>query len=72
MLTSWPSDKHKNNLNSTEVKKMINIISQIRSFKNELNVSPGSFIDIFIGKINKKNQSFLANNENILKKIRPY
>ena len=69
MLTSWPSDKPKKDHNSTEVKKMINIISQIRSFKNELNVSPGSFIDIFIGKINKKNQSFLANNENILKKL---
>ncbi len=48
---------------------MINIISQMRSFKNELNVSPGSFIDIFIGKINKKNQSFLVNNENVLKKL---
>ena len=69
MLTNWPSGKAKKDHNSKEVKKMINIISQIRSFKNELNVSPGSFIDIFIGKINKKNQSFLINNENILKKL---
>jgi len=69
MLTNWPSGKPKKDHNSKEVDKMINIISQIRSFKNELNVSPGSFIDIFIGKINKKNQSFLANNENILKKL---
>jgi len=69
MLTNWPSGKLKKDHNSKEVDKMINIISQIRSFKNELNVSPGSFIDIFIGKINKKNQSFLTKNENILKKL---
>jgi len=69
MLTSWPSEKLKKDHNSKEVNKIIHIISQIRSFKNELNVSPGSFIDIFIGKINKKNQSFLTNNENILKKL---
>jgi len=69
MLTNWPSGKPKKDHNSKEVDKMINIISQIRSFKNELNVSPGSFIDIFIGKINKKNQSFLTKNENILKKL---
>jgi valyl-tRNA synthetase len=69
MLANWPSGKSNKNHNSKEVKKMINIISQIRSFKNELNVSPGSFIDIFIGMINKKNQSFLINNENVLKKL---
>jgi len=33
---------------------MINIISEIRSFKNELNVRPGSFIDISVEKINNK------------------
>ena len=48
---------------------MINIISAIRSFKNELGVSPGSFIDISIGKINKKNQLFLNNNEIVLKRL---
>ena len=69
MLTNWPSSKPKKDYNDKEVNKMINIITQIRSFKNELNVSPGSFIDIFIGKINKKNQSFLTKNENILKKL---
>ncbi len=58
MLANWPSGKSNKNHNSKEVKKMINIISQIRSFKNELNVSPGSFIDIFIGMINKKINPF--------------
>ena len=37
---------------STEqVENIISIISEIRSFKNELNVSPGSFIDMSINSI---------------------
>ena len=36
------------------LEKIINIISELRSFKNELNVSPGSFVDISINKIAKK------------------
>jgi valyl-tRNA synthetase len=69
MLANWPSGTHKKDQNCKEVEKMINIISEIRSFKNELSVSPGSFIDISISKINKKNQLFLNDNETILKKI---
>ena len=52
-----------------KLNKIIDIISNIRSFKNELNVSPGSFIDISIHNINKKYQSFFNNNEIIIKKI---
>ena len=48
---------------------MIKIISAIRSFKKELGVSPGSFTDISISRINKKNISFLKNNEIVLKKL---
>ena len=51
---------------------MISIITEIRSFKNELNVSPGSFIDISIEKINKKNKKFFFNNNTSFKTIRPY
>jgi len=69
MLTNWPSGKSKKDKNYKEVEKMINIISEIRSFKNELSVSPGSFIDISISKINKKNQSFLNDNEIVLKRL---
>ena len=45
------------------------MISSIRSFKNELNVSPGSFVDLSINKIAKKNRSLMDNNEIILKKL---
>ena len=67
MLTNWPKNKSKKDKNFKEVKKMINIISEIRSFKNELNVSPGSFIDISIEKI--KNKSFFKENDIILKRL---
>ena len=69
MLSNWISGKAKKGKDFKEVEKVINIISQIRSFKNELNVSPGSFIDISLGKINKKNQVFFKDNEIVLKKL---
>ncbi len=69
MLTNWPSGKVKKDADYRDVKKMINTISTIRSFKNELNVSPGSFIDISINKVIKKNQSFFLKNETVLKKL---
>ena len=69
MFSNWISGKAKKDKDFKEVEKVINIISQIRSFKNELNVSPGSFIDISLGKINKKNQVFFKKNEIVLKKL---
>jgi valyl-tRNA synthetase len=69
MFANWPSGKSKKDQSTKDVEKMIEIISKIRSFKNELNVRPGSFIDIFIGEVNKKNQFFLKNNEIVLKKL---
>ena len=67
MLTNWPKGKAKKDKNFKEVKKMINMISEIRSFKNELKVSPGSFIDISIEKV--KNKSFFKENDIILKRL---
>ena len=67
MLANWPLGKSKKDANFKEVKKLIKIISEIRSFKNELNVSPGSYIDMSIEKI--KNNSFFKENGTILKKL---
>ncbi len=67
MLANWTKGKPKKDKNFKEVKKMINIISEIRSFKNELNVRPGSFIDISVEKIN--NKSFFKENDIILKRL---
>jgi len=67
MLNNWPKGKLKKDRDFKEVKKMISIISEVRSFKNELNVSPGSFIDLSIEKIN--NKDFFNENNVILKRL---
>ena len=69
MLSNWPTIKSKKNKEYKEVEKIIMIISKIRSFKNELGISPGSFIDLSISKISKKNESFMNNNDIVLKKL---
>ena len=69
MLTNWISIKCKKDKDHQEVEKIIGIISKIRSFKNELGVSPGSFIDISTSKIKKKDESFLNRNDIVLKKL---
>ena len=69
MLSNWISGKSKKDNDFHQVNKIIDIISNIRSFKNELNVSPGSFVDISMHNIKKNNQSFIMNNEIIIKKL---
>jgi len=69
MLTNWPSGNFAKDTSTKQVEKIISIISELRSFKNELSVSPGSFIDISIEGINKKKQSFFLENEIILKRL---
>ena len=69
MLANWPAGEINKDSNTEQVEKIINIISEIRSFKNELNVSPGSFIDISINSINNDQKKFINNNEIILKKL---
>jgi len=69
MLTNWPSGTFEKDSNTDQVEKIISIIYELRSFKNELNISPGSFIDISIEGINKKEQAFFLENEIILKRL---
>jgi len=69
MLSNWISGKSKKDIDHNHVQKIINFISEIRSFKNELNVSPGSFIDISIHNIKKNNRSFIKSNEIVIKKL---
>ncbi len=69
MLTNWVSGSSKKDNDFKEVEKIINIISQIRSFKNELNVSPGSFVDISLSKINANTKSFFKHNNTVIKKL---
>ena len=56
MHTNWTLNKIKSDKNIKEVQKIIDLISQLRSFKNELNVSPGSFVDMSLANLPKKDQ----------------
>ena len=58
MHTNWTLNKMKKDKNIKEVQKIIDLISQLRSFKNELNVSPGSFVDMSLSNLPKKDQDF--------------
>jgi len=69
MLSNWISGKIIKDNDFKSVEKLIKIISEIRSFKNEINVNPGSFIDISLGKISSKSLKFFKVNENVLKKL---
>ncbi|MDA7565323.1 valine--tRNA ligase [Candidatus Pelagibacter sp.] len=69
MLANWPSGELERDSSTNQVEKIISIVSELRSFKNELSVSPGSFIDISIETVSKKEQSFFSENEIILKKL---
>ena len=69
MLKNWLSGEISKDSSTEQVENIINIISEIRSFKNELNVSPGSFIDVSISNINKNQKNFINTNEIILKKL---
>jgi len=70
MYAPWIKDKKvKKDKEITNVNQVIDAISKIRSFKNELNVSPGSFIDISIENVRKEKQNLFLKNEVVLKKL---
>ena len=69
MFANWPIGEINKDISTEQVEKIRSIISEIRSFKNELNVSPGSFIDMSINSINDNQKNFINSNEIILKKL---
>ncbi len=70
MYANWISTKKfKKNKNIENVNEIINMISSIRSFKNELNVKPGSFVDISIEKLDNRKQALFLQNQIIIKKL---
>ncbi len=68
MHANWLENDYHEKKSYDEINNIINFITSIRSFKNELNISPGSFIEISTENTNKEYKNFLSANENILKK----
>ena len=70
MHTPWIKDrKVQKNKEIINVNQIIDVIYKIRSFKNELSISPGSFIEISIKNLSKKNENLFLNNQIMLKKL---
>ncbi len=68
MHANWLEYDYHEKKSYDEINNIINFITSIRSFKNELNISPGSFIEISTANTNNEYKNFLSANENILKK----
>ncbi len=69
MLKNWSESSSNKDKDSDEVNEIIEFVSSIRSFKNEIEISPGSFVKILVSKINPEIKKFIENNSNTLKKI---
>ena len=70
MHTPWIKDVMvQNDKEISNVNQLIDVISKIRSFKNELNVSPGSFIDISIKNVSREKQKLFLKNKVVFKKL---
>ena len=70
MHTPWIKDlKVQKNKEVLNVNLIIDVIYKIRSFKNELSVSPGSFIDISTQNLSNEKKNLFLKNEIILKKL---
>ena len=69
MYANWTDEKAVKSNDTEEVSSMIEIITSIRSFKNEIGVKPGVYIDISLENTNKNTQDFFYKNEVVLKKL---
>ncbi len=68
MYSNWVSDRQKKE-KFTDVESIIEFITEIRSFKNELSISPGSYVDISLSSISKKQRLLFYKNEAVLKRL---
>ncbi len=69
MLKNWSEASSDKDKDSDEVNEIIEFVSSIRSFKNEIEISPGAFVKILVNNINPEIKKFIQNNSNTLKKI---
>ena len=69
MFANWSNEKPQESNEYNDVSNIIEIITSIRSFKNEIGVSPGSLINISLANTNSKTQDFFNKNKIVLKKL---
>jgi valyl-tRNA synthetase len=69
MYSNWATEKSTKDIEIEDVNRIIHIISSIRSFKNELGVSPGSLIDVSLKSTSKETIDFFNNNNVVVKKL---
>ena len=67
MYANWSNENSTKDREIDDVYKIIEIITSIRSFKNELRVSPGSLIDISLKNTSKETIDFFNNNQIVVK-----
>ena len=61
--------KLKNSKGAKDIDYIISFITDLRSIKAKLNISPVNFVDLNIDELPKKNQKIIYNNELIIKKL---
>ena len=70
MFKEWNLTKQASfNKSYNKIDWLINLVTNIRSTKVELNVSPGSFIDISIGELSASKINIIKDNLNLFKRL---
>ena len=70
MFKDWNILKHSSfNKSYNKIDWLINLVTSIRSTKVDLNVSPGSFIDISTNELNSEKTSIIYNNLSVFKRL---
>jgi len=71
ILSQWPEYKHivKFNKNHSDINRLIEFISNIRSTKAELNVTPKLYCDVFFMEKSSKLKPLLENNLELAKQV---
>jgi valyl-tRNA synthetase len=70
MFKNWDLSKHSNFKKSyNKIDWLINLVTSIRSTKVDLNVSPGSFIEISTNELNSEKKSIINDNLSVFKRL---
>jgi len=70
IFKSWDMLKQSSfNTSYTKIDWLINLVSNIRSTKVDLNISPGSFIDISINELTFEKKRIIKDNLNLFKRL---